>query len=463
MIINFTQNKADKEESKRNTEETFTKTKEKSVHMKDPIIKAESSDKEDNWNIADDDITNETSVADRWDNLNKLNISSMIIKWEFSKNNPEANPDDLNSDVNKPDDQLVLTEESNQRDKSSSEVSIKKSKNLDSMITKAPSPFTVAPNLQKKESNKTSGSEGTPSSENRKKERDSIDVWRASDIEKEIDAKVDWDESNNLTRDDMLNQWLGTGKRNNTIYEDVEAENAEEQSRFSKYSAFSDDVNSQRDSEYKDQRDSQFEKQRDSKFEENNKVEYEQPEEEEENELHKIHMLQSLQALQYMKGVEVPDEEELSDKFVYLPPFKNPKFTKTLIFDMDETLIHWVDDIQEEFPQVVLDVCFDDGEIVDAGINIRPYAIDCLKAANELFQVIVFTASHKWYADTVLDFLDPTGELIQYRLYRDSWYKTEDNVYIKDLRIIRNRELKDMVIGKLSTYFRFSINLIYNH
>ena len=116
---------------------------------------------------------------------------------------------------------------------------------------------------------------------------------------------------------------------------------------------------------------------------------------------------------------------------------------------MDETLIHWVDDIEEELPQVVLDVWFDDGEIVDAGVNIRPYAIDWLKAANELFQVIVFTASHKWYADTVLDFLDPKGELIQHRLYRDSWYKTEDNVYIKDLRIIRNRELKDMVIGNL--------------
>jgi len=44
---------------------------------------------------------------------------------------------------------------------------------------------------------------------------------------------------------------------------------------------------------------------------------------------------------------------------------------------------------------VILDVEFEDGEIVEAGINVRPFAIDCLKAANELFQVIVFTASHK--------------------------------------------------------------------
>ena len=195
------------------------------------------------------------------------------------------------------------------------------------------------------------------------------------------------------------------------------------------------------------ERESQFKRYSKSQDDENNKIDFEQ--QEEENELHKIHMLQSLQALQYIKGVTIPDEEELIDRFVYLPPFKSSHITKTLIFDMDETLIHWVDDIEEEFPQVVLDVWFDDGEIVDAGVNIRPYAIDWLKAANELFQVIVFTVSHKWYADTVLDFLDPKGELLQHRLYRDSWYKTEDNVYIKDLRIIRNRELKDMVIGKL--------------
>lgn len=235
----------------------------------------------------------------------------------------------------------------------------------------------------------------------------------------------------NPNKDEILNQWLkGTNRENNTITEDVDAENADEQSRFSKATISS--VNSQI------KRESQIEQQNDD--------------EEEENELHKIHMLQSLQALQYMKNIETPSLEELSDKFVYLPPPKNPNITKTLIFDMDETLIHWVDDIQEECPQIVLDVTFEDGEIVEAGVNVRPYAIDWLKAANELFQVIVFTASHKWYADVVLNHIDPTGELIQYRLYRDSWFKTEDNIYIKDLRIIRNRELKDLVIGKYSKH-----------
>lgn len=48
---------------------------------------------------------------------------------------------------------------------------------------------------------------------------------------------------------------------------------------------------------------------------------------------------------------------------------------------MDETLIHCVDNIEEERPQHLIDVEFEDGEIVKAGINIRPFVYECLKAA----------------------------------------------------------------------------------
>ena len=66
--------------------------------------------------------------------------------------------------------------------------------------------------------------------------------------------------------------------------------------------------------------------------------------------------------------------------------------------------------------------------------------------------MVVFTASHKSYADVVLDFLDPHRELIQHRLYRDSCVLTEDGVHIKDLRIVANRDLKDMVLVDNAVY-----------
>ena len=85
---------------------------------------------------------------------------------------------------------------------------------------------------------------------------------------------------------------------------------------------------------------------------------------------------------------------------------------------MDETLIHCVDDIEREDTDVVLEINFPDEETVYAGINIRPYIIECIVEAAKNFQVIVFTASHQVYADGILDYLDPKRELFAMRLYR---------------------------------------------
>jgi CTD small phosphatase-like protein 2 len=42
-----------------------------------------------------------------------------------------------------------------------------------------------------------------------------------------------------------------------------------------------------------------------------------------------------------------------------------------------------------------------------AGINVRPFALEILKEMSQLYEVIVFTASHSCYANRVLDYLDP--------------------------------------------------------
>ena len=63
--------------------------------------------------------------------------------------------------------------------------------------------------------------------------------------------------------------------------------------------------------------------------------------------------------------------------------------------------------------------------------------------------MIIYTASDCSYADSVLDFIDPLREFFKIRLYRSNCVKIKkDNgyIYIKDLRIIKNVPLKDMVI-----------------
>ena len=67
------------------------------------------------------------------------------------------------------------------------------------------------------------------------------------------------------------------------------------------------------------------------------------------------------------------------------------------------------------------------------------------------WQIIIYTASHKSYADAILDELDPEGTLIDGRLYRHNCRELLSDFYVKDLSQI-NRDLKDVVLVDNSTY-----------
>lgn len=99
---------------------------------------------------------------------------------------------------------------------------------------------------------------------------------------------------------------------------------------------------------------------------------------------------------------------------MYLPKTRK----KTIVFDLDETLIHCNE--STSIPSdIVLPITFPSGEQIEAGVNIRPYTLTLLKELHKHFEIIVFTASHSCYANVVLDYLDPKKELISCRLYRE--------------------------------------------
>lgn len=63
--------------------------------------------------------------------------------------------------------------------------------------------------------------------------------------------------------------------------------------------------------------------------------------------------------------------------------------------------------------------------------------------------MIIYTASDQSYADSVINHIDPTKEFFKYRLYRHNCVKLTTEVgvtYVKDLRIIRNIPLSNIVI-----------------
>lgn len=113
-----------------------------------------------------------------------------------------------------------------------------------------------------------------------------------------------------------------------------------------------------------------------------------------------------------------------------LPPPSFPE-KKTVFLDLDETLVHSRTDPPPDHYDFTVHPSID-GRVVPFYVLKRPGADELLRAAAAVFEVVVFTAGLREYASLVLDRLDPAGELIAHRLYRDSCREMEGKL-VKDL------------------------------
>lgn len=118
---------------------------------------------------------------------------------------------------------------------------------------------------------------------------------------------------------------------------------------------------------------------------------------------------------------------------------------KTLILDLDETLIHSDMDYVLTQHDKVLHLKSDDQEHM-IPIIFRPGLNEFLEYVSQHFEIICFTASCKDYADIIIDYIDPEKKYFKHRLYRESCLYLQPGIYIKDLTIIENRDLANVVI-----------------
>jgi CTD small phosphatase-like protein 2 len=138
-----------------------------------------------------------------------------------------------------------------------------------------------------------------------------------------------------------------------------------------------------------------------------------------------------------------PSDQFLKGKYVDLP--FNTKFNKTLVLDLDETLIHST--VPTESFDVAIKIRLPNRQgSQTVYVKKRPYVTEFLQAMSEIYEIIVFTASPACYAKEVVDMLDPTKKMISYLLTRQHCMETMNGNYIKDLRIMKNRSLKNMII-----------------
>ena len=123
--------------------------------------------------------------------------------------------------------------------------------------------------------------------------------------------------------------------------------------------------------------------------------------------------------------------------------FKRSPFKKLMLLDLDETLIHTDFDYKFKTHDVYLNMKMDDGEEV-LPINIRPYLSEFLAFSSKFFDVLIFTASQRKYAEVIVNHIDPERAYIKDIIDRESCviYK---NLFLKFPEIL-DVPLKDCVI-----------------
>lgn len=144
----------------------------------------------------------------------------------------------------------------------------------------------------------------------------------------------------------------------------------------------------------------------------------------------------SLGPLSKGKIAAKPDDSQLQ-KEKKLELYKNASTPtalkrKTLILDLDETLVHSTIKTVTHH-HITVDVVID-GLTCTFYVIKRPHVDLFLQKVAEWFDVIIFTASMQQYADPLIDQLDPS-KLVKGRLFRESCLPKEGN-FVKDLSLI---------------------------
>ena len=134
---------------------------------------------------------------------------------------------------------------------------------------------------------------------------------------------------------------------------------------------------------------------------------------------------------------------KLNPREEYLLPEKSKEFLnkKTLILDLDETLVH-SSFTPFEKNDIILEVDFE-GIMYNIYVKVRPYAQEFIQNVSKYYEIVIFTASISKYASPLLDILDKEKN-IKYRLYRDHCTYI-NGIFIKNLKRL-NRNLKDVII-----------------
>ena len=125
-------------------------------------------------------------------------------------------------------------------------------------------------------------------------------------------------------------------------------------------------------------------------------------------------------------------------------PYLDKKSTKqyTLVLDLDETLIHFKPNPNNE----------------ESGtIKIRPFLMEFLEKIKNYYDLVVFTAATQEYADPIINALDPNNKYFDYRLYRKHTIII-DNDFVKDLSKLGRDMSKIIIVDNMEQNYKLQKN-----
>jgi TFIIF-interacting CTD phosphatase-like protein len=124
-----------------------------------------------------------------------------------------------------------------------------------------------------------------------------------------------------------------------------------------------------------------------------------------------------------LKEKHKESEEHQDNVMMQSTELGGSKKQKTLILDMDETMI--AAKFSDKLPKNFIETFSFPFSGSNIHVRLRPYLSDTLDKLKEMYELVAWTAGVQDYADPILDRIDPDNTIFKKRLYRDSCIKCE--------------------------------------